>query len=107
MIKTTRVLEIDLRSYAEHYPCGAVLYKCFQENVQSELLDGQYCDTLQDFKEFIDRNKSIMDIGNTELRFRIDPDDIDTSNVMDMTKDIAEYIKALKAGGREYGINNN
>ena len=90
-MSAVKTIEIDLRNWCAGAPTGAVLYDGGYEG-WSEVIDSEYCDSVEDFKDFITRNSSSLDPSETEITFRIEAADISTSNVMSVACEIADSI---------------
>ena len=86
MDKPITKIELCLTSWTEHYPTGAVAYN------GDEMIDSDYCDTVEEYKEFIDRIAPFCTPW-TSVFASIDPEDIDTSNVIDVAKEVGKYAK--------------
>lgn len=85
-----------LQDYLEHYPTGAVAY-----DGNGEMVDSDYCDTKEEFQEFVDRNINRCRLS-AQVEVIIDPRDIEISNVVEMAKEIGHYAyEALKKKGEK------
>ena len=87
MNKITKI-ELHLEDWTAHYPTGVMAY-----NMNGELVDSDYADTVNEFKEFVDRHK--QDLNNPDVIAIIDMEDVDVSDVLDIAAKIRDYIQSV------------
>ena len=89
-------LSIHLQDFTKSYPTGAVL-----TDETENVLDSEYCDTLEEFVEFAVRNKKYID-EETNICIVANIEDIDTTNVLQFGNEVATAIKKATREGEEY-----
>lgn len=89
-------LGIDLDAYMEHYPTGA--YVCFDSSSEEDFNDGilhkegQYLDTLDEFKNFIESYKEGY-TKDTKVRITFQLDDLKDSKLDELITGILNHLK--------------
>lgn len=61
---------VDLRDWGRQYPTGAIAY-----DADRNCVDSEYCDTVEEFKEFFERNRSR--IRDAELTFSVNAEELE------------------------------
>ena len=85
-------IEIDLADWSAHYPTGATLFN------GNEVVDSDWCDTVEEFKVLIDRNKELLihaspNTTATEVIVILDGYDlVEHEGALECAKEVAEYI---------------
>ena len=83
-------IELHLQDWTAHYPTGVMMY-----DTTNEILDSDYADTVDEYKEFIDRHREEIKKDKPQVIALIDMDDMDISNVLEVAKEVNEYIKSI------------
>ena len=92
MYKMITKIEIDLSEWSTHYPTGATLYN------GNEVVDSDWCDTVAEFKELIDRNRNLLihaapHATATEVIVIFNGVDlIEYDSALECAKEVVEYI---------------
>ena len=84
-------IEIHLEDWTAHYPSGIILY-----DFEGNMVDSDYADTVDEFKEVIDRYKDEIKENNPQVIAIIDMGDADISNVWEIAREISKYIDTIK-----------
>lgn len=84
-------IEIDMTNWWKGMPSGAVAYR-FDEAVDSE-----YCDSYEDFEEFLDRYADEIRTGSVDLVFRIEAGSFDACD----TSRIRDHFDRIRSGREE------
>ena len=92
-------LSIHLENYNSGSPMGAVLAD--ETEMTDNVLDSEYCDTLDDFVEFAARNKEYIN-ANTNICIIANIDEVSSTNVLHFGNDVAMAIRKAMREGEAY-----
>ena len=87
-------IEVDLSSWSDHYPTGCILYH------YDQVIDSAYCDNAEEFIEYINSYKHLLNRNITYVRFIFDGYDLDEyeSTAIECAKEVYKAFNKLIKG---------
>ncbi len=94
MDKCITEIVCDMSTWTDHYPTGCIMYH------YGQMIDSAYCDSADEYIEYIESYKANMSKSVTEIRFIFDGFDLDNSTAIDCAKEVYEAFRNMLYDGR-------